>query len=72
MATTTELVKENTKLFKDLASGLEVGRYHSWAVNPENFPDELEITAVDKDGMIMALQHKTYDVHAVQFHRKVF
>ncbi|MGL6126047.1 anthranilate synthase component II [Chryseobacterium artocarpi] len=68
VATTTDLVKEDTKLFKNLASGLEVGRYHSWAVNPENFPEELEITAVDKDGMIMALQHKTYDVHGVQFH----
>ncbi|MBV8325399.1 aminodeoxychorismate/anthranilate synthase component II [Chryseobacterium sp.] len=68
VATTTEVVKENTKLFKDIASGLEVGRYHSWAVNPEDFPSELEITAVDKDGMIMALQHKTYDVHGVQFH----
>ncbi|RZJ46830.1 MAG: aminodeoxychorismate/anthranilate synthase component II, partial [Chryseobacterium sp.] len=47
---------------------IEVGRYHSWAVNNENFPSELEITAVDKDGMIMALQHTTYDVYGVQFH----
>ncbi|MCW3161066.1 anthranilate synthase component II [Chryseobacterium oryctis] len=68
VATSAELVKNDTKLFKNLSSGLEVGRYHSWAVNPKNFPDELEITAVDKDGMIMALQHKKYDVHGVQFH----
>ncbi|WP_326982919.1 aminodeoxychorismate/anthranilate synthase component II [Chryseobacterium sp. MYb264] len=68
VATSAELVKNDTKLFQDLSSGLEVGRYHSWAVNPDNFPDELEITAVDKDGMIMALQHKKYDVHGVQFH----
>ncbi|MEJ5051700.1 aminodeoxychorismate/anthranilate synthase component II [Chryseobacterium culicis] len=68
VATTTELTKEDIKLFKGLSSGLEVGRYHSWAVNPEDFPEELEVTAVDKDGMIMALQHKTYDVHGVQFH----
>jgi len=68
VATSADLVKNDTKLFKNLSSGLEVGRYHSWAVNPENFPDELEITAVDKDGMIMALQHKKYDVHGVQFH----
>lgn len=68
VATTAELVKEDTKIFRNLASGMEVGRYHSWAVNPEGFPEELEITAVDKDGMIMALQHKTYDVHGVQFH----
>lgn len=68
VATSAEFVKENTKIFKNLVSGMEVGRYHSWAVNPEGFPEELEITAVDKDGMIMALQHKTYDVHGVQFH----
>lgn len=68
VATTTDLVKENTKLFRNLNSGIEVGRYHSWAVNPDDFPTELEITAVDKDGMIMALQHTTYDVHGVQFH----
>lgn len=68
VATSAEFVKENTKIFKNLVSGMEVGRYHSWAVNPVGFPEELEITAVDKDGMIMALQHKTYDVHGVQFH----
>ncbi|MBB4805091.1 anthranilate synthase component 2 [Chryseobacterium defluvii] len=68
VATTAELVKKDTKLFRNLSSGLEVGRYHSWAVNPDSFPEELEITAVDNDGMIMALQHKTYDVHGVQFH----
>ncbi|KPH13015.1 aminodeoxychorismate/anthranilate synthase component II [Chryseobacterium sp. ERMR1:04] len=68
VATSAELVKNDTKLFRNIESGLEVGRYHSWAVNTDNFPTELEITAVDKDGMIMALQHKTYDVHGVQFH----
>ncbi|WP_415326537.1 anthranilate synthase component II [Chryseobacterium sp. MMS23-Vi53] len=68
VATSADLVKNDTKLFKNLSSGLEVGRYHSWAVNPEGFPEELEITAIDKDGMIMALQHKKYDVHGVQFH----
>ena len=68
VATSAELVKNDTKLFRNISSGLAVGRYHSWAVDPKNFPQELEITAVDKDGMIMALQHKTYDVHGVQFH----
>lgn len=68
VATPTELIKDHTKLFQNLDSGFEAGRYHSWAVSRENFPEELEITAVDEDGMIMALQHKTYDVHGVQFH----
>jgi anthranilate synthase component 2 len=52
----------------DLPETIEVGRYHSWVVNKEGFPAELEITAEDETGMIMALQHKTYDVQGVQFH----
>ena len=56
------------KLFKNLPKNLEVGRYHSWAVDPENFPSELEITSKDSKGMIMSLKHKTYDVHGVQYH----
>lgn len=67
VATAAIQTKEH-KIFKDLPKVLEVGRYHSWAVNPEDFPEELEITSVDDNGMIMSLKHKTYDVHAVQYH----
>lgn len=56
------------KIFNNLPETIEVGRYHSWAVNPEDFPTELEITSIDKNGMIMSLKHKIYDVHAVQYH----
>ncbi|HEY8660752.1 MAG TPA: aminodeoxychorismate/anthranilate synthase component II [Hanamia sp.] len=55
-------------LFQSLPSELEVGRYHSWIVNKENFPVDLEITAEDENGLIMALRHKTYDMQGVQFH----
>lgn len=68
VATTAQTIKKEAMLLKDLPQNLEVGRYHSWAVNPEDFPEELEITSVDENGMIMSLQHKTYDVHAVQYH----
>lgn len=65
----TESIQINAhQIFNDLPETLEVGRYHSWAVNPDDFPTELEITSVDKNGMIMSLKHKTYDVHAVQYH----
>ncbi len=67
VATEAKQVKEH-KLFNNLPEVLEVGRYHSWAVNPEDFPEELEITSIDDSGMIMSLKHKTYDVHAVQYH----
>ena len=55
-------------LFQDLPETIAVGRYHSWVVDDQNFPAELEITARDENGYIMALQHKTYDVQGVQFH----
>ncbi|HEU0111659.1 MAG TPA: aminodeoxychorismate/anthranilate synthase component II [Flavisolibacter sp.] len=64
----TSLSKASSQLFKDLPGQIQVGRYHSWIVSEENFPAELEITAVDENGYIMALQHKTYDVQGVQFH----
>jgi len=55
-------------LFNALPDQFLVGRYHSWIVSEESFPAELEITARDAQGYIMALQHKTYDVQGVQFH----
>lgn len=55
-------------LFAGLPKEFTVGRYHSWVVSEEGFPAELEITARDEGGMIMGLQHKTYDVQGVQFH----
>ncbi|MDD4429248.1 MAG: aminodeoxychorismate/anthranilate synthase component II [Paludibacter sp.] len=55
-------------LFEGLPDSFEVGRYHSWSVCPENLPDCIEVTAVDKDGQIMAMKHKKYPVHGVQFH----
>jgi anthranilate synthase component 2 len=58
----------NSQLFKGLPETFEAGRYHSWIVSKENFPGELEITAEDDNGFIMALQHKTFDIQGVQFH----
>jgi len=55
-------------LFTGLPEKILVGRYHSWIVSKENFPSELEITAVDEEGSIMALKHRYFDVHGVQFH----
>jgi len=64
----TEKSKVKSFLFEGLDEVIEVGRYHSWVVSKESFPSELEITAEDESGMIMALQHKTYDIQGVQFH----
>lgn len=55
-------------IFDDVPDEFIAGRYHSWVVRKENLPDCLEVTAVDTDGIIMAMRHKEYDVHGVQFH----
>lgn len=55
-------------LFNAIPEEMEVGRYHSWNVSAENFPDVLEITSVDEKGQIMSLKHKTLDVKGVQYH----
>ena len=55
-------------LYAGLPEEFPVGRYHSWVVSDEGFPEELEVTAKDEQGYIMGLQHKTYDVQGVQFH----
>jgi anthranilate synthase component 2 len=72
VATPIEVKSETSdnepRLFAGLPKKIEVGRYHSWIINDENFPEELEVTARDEHGYIMALQHKKYDVQGVQFH----
>lgn len=55
-------------LFNGLGNEILVGRYHSWVVSREHLPDCLEITAESREGQIMGLRHKTYDVHGIQFH----
>lgn len=60
--------QHHADLFAGLPDEIEVGRYHSWIVTEKGFPEELEVTARDENGYIMALQHRTYDVQGVQFH----
>ncbi|MBC7388102.1 MAG: aminodeoxychorismate/anthranilate synthase component II [Opitutaceae bacterium] len=68
VATKIKLTKPEDSMFKDLPVELEVGRYHSWVIDREGFPEDIEITAEDEGGFIMALSHKKYDIKGVQFH----
>jgi len=58
----------NDPLFKGLPERFDVGRYHSWSVSPLHLPDCIKVTAVDDEGQIMAIQHKEFMLHGVQFH----
>lgn len=55
-------------IFAQMPKEFNTGRYHSWVVATNNFPDSLEVTATDENGNVMALRHKNYDVRGVQFH----
>jgi anthranilate synthase component 2 len=68
VATPVRIVGGGSRLFRELPDALEVGRYHSWILSEEGFPEELEITARDEKDYIMALQHRDFDVQGVQFH----
>lgn len=67
VATPCHIIAEDP-LFKGIAPEFEVGRYHSWVVSKENFPDCLEITAISDEGQVMALRHRTKEIHGIQFH----
>jgi anthranilate synthase component 2 len=67
IATPIKIIDPQATLFKDLPTEVVVGRYHSWVVS-EALPESLKVTARDHEGQIMAIEHKEYPVHAVQFH----
>ena len=58
----------NSKLFNDCADVIEVTRYHSLAADENTIPKELKVTAVTRDGEIMAVEHEEYPVYGLQFH----
>jgi anthranilate synthase component 2 len=68
VATEMEVVESNADIFRGIPQKFEAARYHSWIASKENFPRTIAITAVDEDGEIQAIQHKEFNVSAVQFH----
>lgn len=68
IATSITVTDKDEKLFQNFPEESKIGRYHSWAVDGESLPHSLKITAVDENGIIMALRHTKYDVRGMQFH----
>ena len=59
---------QNDPLFKGLPETFDVGRYHSWVIKQEGFPEELEVTSIEENNQIMSLRHKVFQLYGVQFH----
>ena len=68
VATEMEIVNKGAVIFKGVPRKFQAARYHSWIASNENFPSEINITAIDEDGGIQAIEHSVFNMSAVQFH----
>ena len=65
---TSIIISKKVGILKNLPKSFEATRYHSLIIDKKSLSKHLEITAESKDGLVMGVQHKKYDVHGVQFH----
>lgn len=68
VSTRANVLVDDEVLFQGLGKEIEIGRYHSWVVSNDQFPDVLEITSIDENEQIMSLRHREFDIKGVQFH----
>jgi len=68
VATEMKVIDENALIFKQLPKFFSAARYHSWIADTDKMPKELSVTCVDEDGGVMAIEHKEFNISAVQFH----
>lgn len=66
------ILSHNSIIYNGIQTGTEIGVYHSWYLSRNNFPDCLRITAECNEGLIMSLEHRSYDIQSVQFHPESF
>ena len=65
---TSKIISKKIGILKNLPKNFEATRYHSLIIDKKTLSNNLEITAETKDGLIMGVKHKKYNVHGVQFH----
>jgi anthranilate synthase/aminodeoxychorismate synthase-like glutamine amidotransferase len=66
---TSTVVHDSRGVFTGIAEPFQAGRYHSLVIAADTVPADLEVAArTREDGTIMAVRHRTYPVHGVQFH----
>ncbi|MBN2520831.1 MAG: aminodeoxychorismate/anthranilate synthase component II [Bacteroidales bacterium] len=69
VASTVILTNKIDYIYKDIPKIFEAGRYHSWMVSRDGFPEnDMFVTSIDENGEIMSISHRKYDVKGVQFH----
>jgi anthranilate synthase component 2 len=63
-----EIIATSDYIFSGITPVFQATHYHSWAVDPTTLPDELEVTAINQAGLIMAVRHRVFNVRGLQFH----
>ncbi|HFS67015.1 MAG TPA: anthranilate synthase component II [Flavobacteriia bacterium] len=66
------IINNQTLLYHHLPPKINVGLYHSWAVKEHKKNQNLQITATNKNGVIMSVQHKKLPIFGVQYHLESF
>lgn len=66
--TTMKVTDQEAELFTGIPADFPAGRYHSWVIRKGTLTADFRVTATDSTGEIMAIQHRHYAVHGVQFH----
>ena len=66
---TSTVVHDGKGVFSGITAPIQAGRYHSLIIADDSVPADLEVAArTEEDGTIMAVRHRKYPVHGVQFH----
>ena len=65
---TSKIKSKKIGILKNLPNTFEATRYHSLIIDKKTLSKDLKITALTKDGIIMGIMHKKYNIHGVQFH----
>ena len=68
VATPITITNTSDLLYKNLPENIEVGRYHSWVISNDNFPNKLVVTSKDDNNQVMSIKHQDYNVYGVQYH----
>lgn len=62
------IVDTDKKIFSGLPKVVEGARYHSLIAKRDTVPDTLEVIAEDRDGEVMGVKHKDFELYGLQFH----
>jgi len=66
---TSMVTHDGRGVFQGLTAPFEAARYHSLVVTADGWPAALDACAhAEDDGMVMALRHRQFPLHGVQFH----